>query len=344
MTGGPAGAAGGTEGEWATNPHHRPHAGPAAGLVAGIIDGAEDVVAASSSLLGDDRVTKALLGASDRGVRCYLLLASEARLKRDAGAEFTDEERRRHVRALGMLNDAVLVRLSDGFHAKAVVADPVGEKPRGVVMTADLTHEALARNEDLFVELEGGEAAEAGQVMREALWERATHELVGGEPSKCAPLGKIGRVETSKILQGGSNPQLADRLIGVLDGGPERIVASSFGWGASHPVVERLCRLAGGGADVTVLARKGRPGAMEALRRLRSAGARVVGFGRLHAKALVTESQAIVMSANIDSSGLGGFEMGIVLDGKRASKVRDKVHRWADNWEFELSGGQGRPR
>ena len=82
--------------------------------------------------------------------------------------------------------------------------------------------------------------------------------------------------------QGGSNPQLADRLAGMLSGDPGRVAASSFGWGrgggASHPVVERLCVLARGGTDVTVLARKGGPGAMDALRRLRSARARVVGF------------------------------------------------------------------
>ena len=329
---------------WVRNPRYGRRIHSDAGTVTKIIDGAEDVVVASTFLLADDRVTDALLGASDRGVRCYLLLAAEKRLDREAGTEFEAAARRRHVQTLNRLKGAALVRSSDEFHAKAVVADPMGNSPRGVIMTANLTREALDRNEELFVGLEGGEAAEAGQVMRKALWERATHELVGSDLRSCKPLGKIGRVKTGKILQGGSNPQLAGRLAGMLGGDPGRVVASSFGWETSHPVVERLCALARGGTDVTVLARKGRPGAMEALRMLRSAGARVAGFTWLHAKALVTESQAIVMSANLDSSGLGGFEMGIALDGKRASKVRDKVHRWADNWEFELSGGQGRPR
>lgn len=342
MTGGADGGAGG---EWVENPRYRRRAGSAAGTVTGIIDGAEDVVVASSFLLADDRVTDALLRASDRGVRCYLLLAAEKRLDREAGTEFEEKARQRHVRTLDRLKDAVLVRSSDEFHAKAVVADPMGGSPRGVIMTANLTREALDRNEELFVGLEGGEAAEAGQVMREALWERATHELVGGDLRSCKPLGKIGRVETGKILQGGSNPQLADRLAGMLGGDPGRVVASSFGWEASHPVVERLCALARGGTDVTVISRKGRPGAMEALRRLRSAGARVAGFTWLHAKALVTETHAVVMSANIESRGLdSGFEMGIALDGERASRVRAAVDGWADNWEFELSGGQSRPR
>lgn len=249
--------------------------------------------------------------------------------------------RRRHVRTLNRLKGAALVRSSDVFHAKAVVADPMGGSPRGVIMTANLTREALDRNEELFAVLDAAEAAEAAMVMREALWERATHELIGGDLRSCKPLDRVGRAETIWILQGGSHPQLAGRLAGMLGGDPGRVVASSFGWDASHPVVEWLCALARGGTDVTVLARKGRPGAMEALRMLRSAGARVAGFTWLHAKALVTESQAIVMSANIDSSGLGGFETGIALDGERASRVRAAVGGWADNWEFELSGGPG---
>ena len=345
MTGGPDGERGRPGGEWAPNPLYRRRAHDAAATVTGIIDGAEHAVVASTFLLADDRVTNALLRASDRGARCYLLLAAEERLARDAGTEFEAEARRRHVQTLGRLEGAALVRSSAEFHAKAVVADPMGGSPRGVIMTANLTREALGRNEELFVELEAAEAAEAALVLREALWERATHELVGGDLRSCAPLGKVGRAETHRILQGGSDPQLACRLAEMLDGDPGSVVASSFGWDASHPVVERLCRLAGGGADVTILARKGRPGAMEALHRLRSAGARVVGFTWLHAKALVTESDAVVMSANMERRGLGsGFEMGIALDGERASGIRAAVSRWADNWEFELTGGPRRPR
>lgn len=345
MTGAKGGGARSGECEWAGNPRYG--GGDAAGAtdkVTGVIDGAREVLAASTLLLADDKVTDALLRAADRGVRCYLLLAAEVRLGRDEGTEFERKARERHVQALGRLRGSVLVRSADEFHAKAVVADPLSDSPRGVIMTANLTHEALTRNQELFVDLDQGEAREAGTVLREALWERATHELEGGDLRSCRPLGKVAPAATDRILQGGSNPQLRERICGMLDAGPNKVVAASFGWDKSHPVVDRLCRLARGGADVSILARSGRAASMGALERLRSSGARVAGFKWLHAKAVATESGAVVMSANIERQGLErGFEMGIALGGKRASAIMDTLGRWASNPEFVLSGRQGKP-
>ena len=329
---------------WVARPQYKRQQGNATSRVTRIIDGARDVLAASTFLLADDQVTEALLRASDRGVRCYLLLAAEARLRRDEGTEFEQRAHRNHVETLRRLGGAgaVLIRSADEFHAKAVVADPLSSEPRGVIMTANLTREALTRNEELFVDLEEDEAREAGAVMREALWERATHELVGGDLRSCRPLGRAGPASTCRILQGGSNRQLRDRLAGMLDAGPKKVAAASYGWDESHPVVDRLCRLARGGADVTVLARSGRPASMPALERLRSAGAKVAGFAWLHAKAVATESGAVVMSANIEPQGLEqGFEMGIALGGKRASEVMGTLGRWASNPEFVLPERRG---
>ena len=272
------------------NPRYKRRDEPAAtARVTAIIDGARQVVAASTFLLADDAVASALLRAAGRGVRCYIMLAAEARLKRDEGTEFERRARELHVQTLGRLQGAVLVRSADEFHAKAVVADPLSDRPSGIIMTANLTSEALSRNQELFVDLDNVEAREAGLVLREALWERATHELADGDLRSCRALGKAGPAGTDRVLQGGSNPQLRERLLRILDAGPKRVSAASFGWDGSHPVVERLCRLARKGADVSILARAKRPAAMGALERLASAGARVAGFSWPHAKAVATE-------------------------------------------------------
>ena len=70
----------------------------------------------------------------------------------------------------------------------------------------------------------------------------------------------------------------------------------------------------------------------------------MAGFKWLHAKAVATESGAVVMSANIEPQGLEtGFEMGIALGGERASAIMDTLGRWASNPESVLSGRQGKP-
>ena len=329
---------------WAARPQYREQRGNATSRVTRIIDGARNVLAASTFLLADDNVANALLRASDRGVRCYLLLAAEARLRQAEGTEFEQRAHRNHVETLRRLGGAgaVLVRSADEFHAKAVVADPLSDRPRGVIMTANLTREALTRNQELFVDLDEDEAREAGAVMREALWERATHEMSGGDLRSCRPLGRVRPPSTRRILQGGSNRQLRDRLAEMLDAKPKRVAAASFGWDESHPVVDRLCGLARRGAEVSVLARSGRPASMPALCKLRSAGAKVAGFEWLHAKAVATESEAVVMSANIEPQGLEqGFEMGIALGEGRASEVMDALGRWASSPQFVLSERRG---
>ena len=78
---------------------------------------------------------------------------------------------------------------------------------------------------------------------------------------------------------------------------------------------------------------------MSALLVLAEAGAKVVGFKWLHAKAIWIDSeQAMVMSANLQADGLNhGFELGVRLTGGRAAEVRSRLTRWAEGAEWRLA-------
>ena len=91
---------------------------------------------------------------------------------------------------------------------------------------------------------------------------------------------------------------------------------------------ELMCARARQGVSLTVLARV-RPRAMPALVALAEAGARVLGFKWLHAKALWADSgRGLVMSANLEKHGLdGSFELGVRLDGERAEELRTRLER-----------------
>ena len=139
---------------------------------------AKRMAVVSSFLLADREIEDAILEAARRGVRVYALLASEARLDREPGdGEFERRVLAEHQDMLRRLGGYVLIRSAPHFHAKLVLVDPHAS-PAGLLLTANLTREALERNEELAVELTPQDVAEAAEVVRWALWENAEHELV----------------------------------------------------------------------------------------------------------------------------------------------------------------------
>src|SRR5262245_33788150 len=81
---------------------------------------------------------RALIEAAKRGVRVYLLVATEARLDKEIRSDdsFGIKTVEEHKRLLDRLAGWVYVRSAEHFHAKFVVADPKS-RPHGVLLTAN---------------------------------------------------------------------------------------------------------------------------------------------------------------------------------------------------------------
>ncbi|MBK9126174.1 MAG: phospholipase D family protein [Phycisphaerales bacterium] len=161
-----------------------------------IIQAAQQVVVFSSFLLSDIEIQRALLEAAARGCRVYGLVAAEAKLDRDVSDEDDFETRtaESHKQMLNEFAGSMLIRSSPAFHAKCVLADPATAVARGILLTANLTTEALTRNEELAVRLSVPETQEMFEQLRYAIWEMAERELVGkGQLDRVKPLGR-GRV------------------------------------------------------------------------------------------------------------------------------------------------------
>ena len=327
--------------EWVPNGSYR-KTRPASmvGRVAEIIQGADEVAIASSFLLADNRIEHALADAHWGQKRCYVMMAAASRLRQDIDNEFDRMAHDRHIETLKGIAGKALVRSSDDFHAKIVLADPGSDEPRGLFLTANLATEGLERNQELFVELEPDEIREAESVLRWAFWERSAHELAGNKLRDCKPLGKIKPVESKKILQTEPHHTIKRKIMEILDGRPKKIIVASFGWDAGHAVVEKLCGLSRQGTSVTVLTRSGRKSTYAALVKMKRANIRILGFSWFHAKAIISDSHTLVMSANIGERGLEkGFELGLTLEGERAEKVKKTVSGWIDNYQYEFEAG-----
>ena len=317
--------------------------------IVSFLAGAREKVVLSSFLLADREIEEAILTAAKRGVRVYVLLASEARLdKEEDDGEFERAMRDQHLKMLDRLGGHALFRSAPHFHAKFVLADPGRGDGAGILLTANLTREALERNEELAVELTSEEVEEAFAIARWAFWEYVEHELV--DPTdrfrSVKPAGCVEHPGPSRhVLATTSESRgLRDEATRLIKAASREIFVASFGWEKDHEIVEFLCIRAREGLPVTALARV-RESQMPALLALAEAGARVLGFKWLHAKALCADGGgALVMSANLQSDGLDqGFELGVPLAGERAEEVRHRLVEWskAARWKLLASPSLG---
>lgn len=312
-----------------------------ANAVVSLLARAQEKAVVSSFLLADKEVEDAILGTAGRGVRVYVLLASEARLGREESeGEFDKRVIEQHKAMLTRLGGHVLFRSAPHFHAKVVVIDP-DTRPTGILLTANLTSEALERNDELAVTLRADEVVEVTDYLKWAMWESAEHELVDPRDrfKATCPLGKLPHPAGASTIVATTAKanSVRDELLRLIDGARNQIVVSSFGWDADHEVVMRLGARAREGVEVTVLARV-RPSSMAALLALVEAGAAVFAFRWLHAKAIWTDAgQALVMSANLQPDGLDhGFELGVRLADDRAQEVLERLATWTNAAPWRL--------
>lgn len=316
--------------------------GALAAAIVTAVDGAGEVVVVGSFLLADQRIERALESAARRGVRVYLALATETRLDKEIrdDSEFDQRALAEHKAMLNRLAGWALIRSAPDFHAKVVLVDPERGGP-GFLLTANLTKEALTRNEELGVSLTPEEVREAFAHLAWAVWEAAEHELV--EPGRLSSVkGPLGVVR--KPAKGGAvlatlreRGTIASAALELVRSAKRDLLVASFGWDADHELVQEIAARAKAGVRVTVLARV-RPAAMPALLALAASGARVLGYPHLHAKAIVADAVAgVVMSANLQRHGIEqGVELGVRLEDARLRSALAVLSAWVDQAPFEL--------
>ena len=313
-----------------------------ASRVVSMLAGAKEKIVLSSFLLADRDVEAAVVNAAERKVRVYILLASEARLDiEDTDGEFEKAMYDQHRRMLNRLGGHALFRSAPHFHAKFVLADPDGSDGAGLLLTANLTREALERNEELAVELTPEEVEGVFALARWAFWEYAEHELIDPDDRfrSVKPVGVVEHPMPSPRVPAttSESKELRADATRLIKSAAKELVVASFGWDEDHEILESLRVRASEGLAVTVLARV-RASQMPALLALAESGARVLGFKWLHAKALCADGdRALVMSANLQTEGLDrGFELGVRLDDDRAREVSGRLDEWAKAARWEL--------
>lgn len=310
--------------------------------VLSLLRSARQVVVFGSFLLSDSEVQRELLAAASRGCRVYGLISAEAKLDRDVSDEdvFDAKTAEAHKRMLDEFAGRMVIRSSPSFHAKCVLVDPGTDAARGLLLTANLTTEALTRNEELAVRLNATESRVLFGQIRYAIWELAERELLGkGELDRIKPLGEVALPAADAVIHTtmAGRCHIKDAMLTMIRTAKQRIVVSSYGWDADHPVVEALCERAAKGVAVTALARY-RSVATSAMLKMRRAGVELVCLPWLHAKAIVCDQDSMIMSANLQRHGLDdGFELGVRLDQTGTRELVGLLDEWkgAAAWRLE---------
>jgi cardiolipin synthase len=316
-------------GVWRTGPEAKFRAR----LVAAM-DEASEVVLLCSFLLADDVLAAAMLRAADRGVRVYVLTASEQRIGRLTREDSAFDQRMvaEHKQLLDRLTGRVLLRSAEHIHAKFLVVDPASATPRAWLSTANF-NKALTDSVELGVQLDGADARALGQVFTWGFWCEAERELRDerrlAEVRPGAPASPPRPIHDRVLTTLRDGNLLREHILKMIAAARREIIVSSYSLSPDHATTAALRDALRRGVRVTVLTRT-RKAVADAVTALAEAGANVVAHDKLHAKAVLADGEVVVMTANLEAQGLDhGFEVGASLTGAVKAAVAETLRSWA---------------
>lgn len=312
------------------------------------IDEAEGQVLLCSFLLADERLAEALIQATERGVRVYIITASEQRLNSlisdedDFGKRMVEQ----HKTLLARLAGKVLLRSAEHVHAKFLVVDALRESTARAWLSTANFNKALQDSIELGVQLEPASAQALAECFHWAFWCEAQRELRSANrlvEIKAPPAmpRRPTHAQVVATLQGSND--LREMVIAMIRDAQREVLASSYGLDADHTVLDELVRAAQRGVRVCVLTRP-RPAVADGVKKLAGAGIQVLAHDKLHAKALVVDGESMIMTANFDAFGLdSGFEVGAKLPSASAAAVEQTLREWIDifPWVYRADASRG---
>ncbi len=318
-------------------------------MVLEIIRESEEILAICSFLISDGDLLKAILEASDRGVRVYIITASKDRIAKDTSEEETWQKQMQmeHEKMLNSLCSKTLLRDAQ-VHAKFIVSDPKSEQKRGILSTANFTTEAFLHPE-LGIVLNDSQIIELFSIFSAAWWGLGKRELLQPNllsdardilPSVSNEITNITKnLKEFVVTYPNRTTSLRKEIKRLFQDSTESIFIAIYGLSDDDSTFKSLVSSVGK-KDVRLLVRP-RPKTTPIIDDLKLKGAEVRGLDFLHAKVICTRTErgieALLMTANLEKISLqDGFEVGIKLRGKAAKDILKVLYHWWNNanWEY----------
>ncbi len=318
------------------------------------IDNAKDMICITSYIFSEPDIKDCLLNASKRGVRVYMLTASNKHLKNqpDEDDDFNKKMYLEMDNLFKELQGKVKIRTSENFHTKFLLIDPLSSEHRqGYLLTCNFDKKGIRGrvinnvfrvNPEICIRLSNTEVITFFNQFCYGFWIESTEESKtdGFLPIR-ARLKKQYYLK-DVLLNSRDHHTLEQALINLITKNLGKITICTYLIKSNNKVYKEILNQLKKGREITVLTRP-KDNNMPALLDLIKEGARVYGHDDIHAKAILIESDTnvmgIVMTANIENISFDtSFESGKLLNEEEATSILNVINNWIKNFPLKLIG------
>ncbi|MDH5403197.1 MAG: hypothetical protein OEY49_11950, partial [Candidatus Heimdallarchaeota archaeon] len=225
-----------------------------------------------------------------------------------------------------------LVRGSPHLHAKFVIVDPFSNA-KGMLLTSNITTEALTRNPEFAVILNNYEIKELFEAFRYAFWEEADYEL---QDKKWARINKKSTPNFTKWNSISStihiNNDLQNKMIELIEKSNGDLHIGAYKISINTKLWDKIVNYANNNR-VFVYTRLHRDNQAVYEKLSLIPNVTIISSKYLHAKFLITKNDVYITTANFNEMSFdNGFEVGIHLaDIKEGIRI---IENWKDNLEY----------
>ena len=307
------------------------------------IEQAKKMICLQSFLIQDTSIIDALVEASKRDVKVFILDAAETRLKTQAYPEddrFIADEYKEMINNKFRRN--FVHRQAENLHAKFILIDPKSYNANGFLFTGNFNEKPFKENPELGVALDELQTNELFELFVYHFWEHTTDEQ-NDTPTfdKVRPADKFQEPKLDQILCTSPNPYLSNlktTLHTAIENATDKISFSTFGLDIKHELGQAILNKIKSGVEVIIFCRPREKTIINHISELQKAGAMVFCHPLIHAKSIIVDNkEAYVFTANFEKHGMDtGFEVGVFLDDRQTKDLIGIHYKWKQDFPLEF--------
>ncbi len=314
---------------------------------------ARNIICLSTFIFSSKEIKDELIEASKRGVRVYMITASNKHLK---SLPEDDDNFNKHMyvemsELFNELQGIVKIRTSENFHTKFLLIDPGRDEiSEGYLLTSNFDTKGLIGrdikgiyhvNQEIGIFLNKREVEDLFKQFCLGFWELSKEE---SKVDGFYPLNSNIQQNftfNNLLLNSPNHKSLKNEIINIISSTRGKIFISTYGITDDNEIYNLILNeLVEKKREVFILTRP-RVTKMESLIKLSQNGAKIYGHYDIHAKLVIVENinnpQGIVMTANIDNISFeNSFETGKILDPVQARTLLNVIYTWINYFPLEL--------